>query len=511
MRTVPSLVGVRFRTVLIGLLMAIPATLLPLTHATATNYTVYPDGSGDYPNIQAAYDVAESGDTILLADGIFTGPGNHDLVLDSVSLTIRSLNGDPEECILDLEDHDIGIFEVYMELLRFQTITFRNGGGIYSSAGFIEMYNCAFEGMAWVLSASEWGAGEVVNSFFTGGTNSQLRTGAHANGCTFQDNRAKIVSSSYTTLEDCLFLENFSATQLIEAREGPMGTSGITIRDCQFIDNSVDEALVMVRSHLTCAGTTFAGNTGTCIEIAPWVEPYMGMYVEVSGSTFVGNSDPDASSIFYDFPWEPDLGNFSVSNCLFAFNTAGPSIACIGDPVIFVTCSDIFGNDSGDWIDCIADQLGVHGNISEDPYFCYEHAAELYMLEASSPCAPFSPPNATCDLIGAWDVGCDLTDVDETIPAAVLSKVRAVPNPFRSSTRIVIPEGMVVDPGARFEIFDTAGRLVYQVDLNRRVSAGDPMIWDGSDLAGRALPSGIYYGKLSGITGGKAEPILVVR
>lgn len=48
--------------------------------------------------------------------------------------------------------------------------------------------------------------------------------------------------------------------------------------------------------------------------------------------------------------------------------------------------------------------FGINGNISEDPLFCDpEH--QDFTLRENSPCAPFTPPNPECDLIGAWPVG----------------------------------------------------------------------------------------------------------
>jgi hypothetical protein len=48
----------------------------------------------------------------------------------------------------------------------------------------------------------------------------------------------------------------------------------------------------------------------------------------------------------------------------------------------------------------IADQYGVDGNISEDPLFCAPET-EDFTLQDCSPCAPYSPPNEECSLIGA--------------------------------------------------------------------------------------------------------------
>ncbi len=63
-------------------------------------WLVLADGSGDAPTIQAAIDSAAAIDTVLIADGTFTGPGNQDITFRGKPITVRSLNG-PETCVID--------------------------------------------------------------------------------------------------------------------------------------------------------------------------------------------------------------------------------------------------------------------------------------------------------------------------------------------------------------------------------------------------------------------------
>lgn len=57
--------------------------------------------------IQGAIDLASDGDTIIVADGVYTGPGNRDIDFNGKSVTIRSENG-PQATIIDCQGKGYG-------------------------------------------------------------------------------------------------------------------------------------------------------------------------------------------------------------------------------------------------------------------------------------------------------------------------------------------------------------------------------------------------------------------
>jgi subtilisin family serine protease len=118
--------------------------------------TVKPEGlhvPGEYPTIQSAIDNAGNGDTVWVADGIYTGIGNRDIDFKGKAITVRSENG-PEGCIIDCENSGRGFYfhsnEGADSILDGFTVThgrtyadqFRYGGGIACKGCGPAIHNC---------------------------------------------------------------------------------------------------------------------------------------------------------------------------------------------------------------------------------------------------------------------------------------------------------------------------------------------------------------------------------
>jgi hypothetical protein len=123
----------------------------------------------------------------------------------------------------------------------------------------------------------------------------------------------------------------------------------------------------------------------------------------IANVTAVGGVGERPSGSGFSFTYS----NPVLLNCISAFNQ-GYGVVCWDmwyDPTL--TCCCVYGNAGGNF-DGLPDPTGSHGNISQDPLFCDFGTWDLHLAE-DSPCAPFSPPNPQCDLIGALPVGCGPT------------------------------------------------------------------------------------------------------
>lgn len=106
----------------------------------------------DYITIQAGIDVAVDSDTVLVADGTYTGSGNKDLDYSGKALTVMSENG-PELTIIDCENDGRGLYFHSGEdaLSRLEGFTIQNGyerygGGMYLYDSSPTITNCIFWG-----------------------------------------------------------------------------------------------------------------------------------------------------------------------------------------------------------------------------------------------------------------------------------------------------------------------------------------------------------------------------
>jgi hypothetical protein len=110
------------------------------------------DAPADFNTIQAAIDDANSGDTVIIQPGTYTGPGNRDVDFCGKAITVRSEHG-PQSCVIDCQGsanelHRGFIFqngEGYGSVLSGLTITggyTDKGGAVYCALAGPTIRNC---------------------------------------------------------------------------------------------------------------------------------------------------------------------------------------------------------------------------------------------------------------------------------------------------------------------------------------------------------------------------------
>jgi hypothetical protein len=372
-----------------ALLLAIPLAALPWA-ADASTHLVLPDGTGDFPTIQAAIDAAEDGDVIELADGTFRGSGNRSIQLTK-GLTIRSASGDPERCIIDCEGEysaparGLAVYGPATPLIQGLKVMH---GFEESSAGAAAVScgaNATFLDCVFSDNVTEWSQ--------NGGGVCCYDCSPVFVGCRFERNvnpgaggGVAVWGQSAPRFERCIFSENTTGG-------GGGGCSvdfgsAVEFSECVFWGNSAiwGAAVSCYESGARLDGCTIVGNTASA-----------------QGG---GLSLNETSSL-------------DLSNTILAFNQGGTAVYCPPGPSGSVTliCCDVFGNEGGDWVGCLEGQLGLNGNISADPLFC-DPEGRGFGLHRDSPCAPEATP--TCGLIGALPVGCGGSPAQVSTPIALV-------------------------------------------------------------------------------------------
>ncbi len=396
--------------------------------AIATVYTVLPDGSGDFPTIQAGVTAVINGDVLELGSGTFAGPGNRDVDYLGKAITIRSQSGNPNDCIIDcggsaVDPHRGFHFhfgEQSGSVLGGVTITHgwmsdtERGGCIRCENGSAPLIaNCALthtRGAAALCLGQ--GHLQLHGCVFAhndacegGGVCCEEATLTMA-GCRLFENTADLLGggvhahAAVVEMVDCEFERNSALHG--GAADFHIG-SVVTVRQCRFYENSAVEAgclCLFAGCEGLIEGCTFSGNAGN--QWASTLAVGKSSLCHVRSCTFYGNAGTPGALLLEDAPC-------TLTQTVIAFNEGGPGLCPVS--TVTLTCCDIFGNQGGDWIGSFAWQYGLQGNIAADPLFCDPELRD-FRLDAASPCAPFSPPNPECDLIGAWPIGCGGTPVE---------------------------------------------------------------------------------------------------
>ncbi|MDP8240422.1 MAG: right-handed parallel beta-helix repeat-containing protein [Candidatus Hatepunaea meridiana] len=310
----------------------------------------------DYETIQAALDEASNQDTILIADGEYTGEDNVNLDIGQ-ELVIMSENG-PEECIIDCEDTDS---TKAFNLSREATIVGLTITG--GTAGAIHIQNV--EGFT------------VRNCVI----HSNLMDDVNISGGGIS------ASASSGLIEQCIFTDNEGVASGI----GLFISDGqIEVNNCIFTGNIADRfgggILITVNSNCQITNCIFNGNSagidGGGIAISQTCEALVAFCTFVNNEAGL-NVDNGMGGGFY----KGSNSNPEIINCIFWGNEAD-----IGN--------QIYAQDNGGEI--TINYCDVEGGVNEedlwdgeeimdeDPLLCEgrepDWGLDGYFLDADGPC-----------------------------------------------------------------------------------------------------------------------------
>ncbi len=401
---------------------------------------------GDQPTIGAAIDAASAGDTVLLADGIYTGDGNRNNYFQGKAITVASESG-PDFCIVDCENdgraflfghgegedsvidgltliHGSPYHVVYSSsnsspTIRNCIIMDNSGGGIICHGGAVirnnSILNNGDSGVYCGWTSSPIIEGNLVDGN-TGGRGISCSNNSHplVRNNTITNNSGGVgCVNSFAVITDNT-IENNSATY--EGGGINCDSGAPTITDNLIRGNTAshgggiycdDSAAVIHNNRIRDnAASSFGG--GCCFswssdpdlancEISGNSANYGGgIYVArsaalIRSSTIFGNTSVEHGGGLYS---TSDNTSATLVNCILWSNQSfyGDEISVGADTTVTIRYSDVQGGQSGVWVVSGATLHWGDGMIDGDPLFTPGPLGGYYLGQtvagqpADSPC-----------------------------------------------------------------------------------------------------------------------------
>ena len=182
--------------------------------------------------------------------------------------------------------------------------------------------------------------------------------------------------------------------------------------------------------------------------------------------------------------------------------------------IVSVRYSNVESHTAGEFNYPIKPTPGIDGvgNISLDPLFADTANAD-YRLLTASPCIDAGDPllkdpdGSRSDMGVMWFGRDDAMDTENRPLTFTLSQ--NMPNPFNPAT--TIPYSVATAGPVSLNIYNLQGQLVKTLVHETAAPGEYHAMWNGRDMAGRAVASGVYVYRLSAPDGVRTKRMLLVR
>jgi len=305
-----------------------------------------------YPNIQAAIDDCNDGDTVIVAPGTYTGPGNHDIDFKGKGITVRSIDPNNAEIVA-------------LTIIDCNSIPY--------------------------YRAFHFHSGEHPNSILSGFTITRGYTYGGTSGVIVCENSSPTVSNCTITANACTGARGCSSAGIHCYKSSPIvnnctisgnwsgygggiycSQSNLVVTNCLFTGNSSGSGggIYCWQSSVVIDNCIFSGNSGGHYGGA--IYSYRGD-LNLTNATVTENSAKSSGGALYCYY----SGKRTITNSILYFNAApqGPEIALAPDyrdPSLLnlaISYSNVRGG-----LPAIYNQGGAAiswgpGNIDAEPYF----------------------------------------------------------------------------------------------------------------------------------------------